>query len=84
VAVEMAQFLLKLLLKQRVLAVHHDSHLLLVATKMLTAKLHSRYVVKSKFLKGRSPKILEARCPSQSRTFHFRLTKPDWQIVYYL
>jgi len=42
--VEMAQFLLKLLLKQRTLAVHHYFHWLLVATKLLTAKFHSRYV----------------------------------------
>jgi len=32
------------LLKQKIFAVHHDFHWLLVATKLLTAKLHSRYV----------------------------------------
>ena len=40
----MVQFLMKHLLKQRISAVHHDFHLLLVATKMLTVKLHSVYV----------------------------------------
>ena len=40
----MVQFLLNFLLKQRILAVYHDFHWLLVATKLLTAKLHSRYV----------------------------------------
>ena len=44
IPVEMAQFLVKLLLKQRILAVHNDFHWLLVATKLLTAKLHSCYV----------------------------------------
>jgi len=36
----MVQFLLKFLLKLRILAVYHDFHWLLVATKLLTAKLH--------------------------------------------
>jgi len=50
----MVQFFLKLLLKQRILAVYHDFHQVLVATKFLTAKLHSLYVVESrKFWKGR-------------------------------
>ena len=40
IPVEMVQFLLKLLLKQRFLAVHYDFHWLLIATKLLTAKLH--------------------------------------------
>jgi len=40
----MVQFLLKLLLKQRILAVHHDFYWLLFATKLLTAKFDSRYV----------------------------------------
>jgi len=43
----MVQFLLKLLLKQRFLAVHHDFHSLLVAKKWFTAKLHSRFVTES-------------------------------------
>ena len=36
---EMVQFLMKLLLKQRILAVYHDIHEVLVATNLLTAKL---------------------------------------------
>ena len=35
---------LKLFLKQNILAVYHDFHCVLVATKLLTAKLHSFYV----------------------------------------
>jgi len=50
VAVEMVQFLLKLLWKQWYLALHHDFHWLLVATKLLTAKLHSHYVKESEIL----------------------------------
>ena len=44
IPVEMVQFLLKILLKEIILAVYHDLHWLLVATKLLTSKLHSRYV----------------------------------------
>jgi len=40
IPVDMLQFLMKHLLKQRILAVHHDFHWVLVATKILTAKLH--------------------------------------------
>jgi len=47
VPVEMVQFLLKLLLKQVIIAAYHDFHWLLVATKMLTAKLHLRYAMES-------------------------------------
>jgi len=47
IPVEMVQFLLELLLKQIFLAVHHDFHWLLIATKLLTAKLHSLYVKES-------------------------------------
>jgi len=44
VTIAMVRFLLKvLLLQQKVLAMRHDFHRLLVATKMLTAKLHSCY-----------------------------------------
>ena len=43
IPVEMVQFLVKILLKQRILAVYHDFHWVLVATKFLTAKLHSLY-----------------------------------------
>jgi len=35
---------LKLLLKQKLLAVYHDFYCLLIVTKLSTAKLHSRYV----------------------------------------
>jgi len=50
VPVEMVQFLMKLLLKQRILAVHNGFHWLIVATKLLTAKLHSLYVKESEIL----------------------------------
>jgi len=40
----MAQFLLKLLLKRKILAVYHDFHRLLLSAKLLTAILNSRYV----------------------------------------
>jgi len=43
----MVQFLFKLLLKQIILAVYHDFRWLLVATKLWTGKLHSRYVKES-------------------------------------
>jgi len=43
ISVEVIQFLLTLLLKQRILAVYHHFHSLLVATKLLTAKLHLLY-----------------------------------------
>jgi len=43
VPAEMVRFISKLLLKQRILAVHHDFHWLLVATKLLTAKRHALY-----------------------------------------
>ena len=45
--VEMVQFLLKLSLKQIIIAVYHDFHWLLVATKLLAVRLHSRYVTES-------------------------------------
>jgi len=44
---EMIQFLLKLLLKQRFLAVYHRFRRLLIATKLLTVKLYSLYVKES-------------------------------------
>ena len=50
VPVEMVQILLKLLLKRKILAVYHDFHWLLVATKLLTAKLHTLYVKESESL----------------------------------
>ena len=71
-------FLMKLLLKQRVLAVYHDFHWVLVAIKFLAAKLHSLYLKESdseilerselewKFGKGRG----------WCQTFYFRLRNP--------
>jgi len=44
---ETVQLLQKLLLKQRILAVCHDFHWVLVASKLLTVKLHSFYVKQS-------------------------------------
>ena len=44
IPIEMAQFPFKFLLKQIFVAVHHDFHCLLIATKLLTAKVHSLYV----------------------------------------
>jgi len=41
IPVEMVQFLLKLFLNQIILAVYHNFHWVLIATKLLTAKLHS-------------------------------------------
>jgi len=74
IPVEMVQFLLTLLLKQRFLAVHHDFHWLLIATKLLTAKLHSLYVKESELLAklGRSRKFWKGL----SRIFHLRLRNP--------
>jgi len=56
--VEMVQFSLKLLLKQIILAVYHDFHWLLAATKLLTTKLHSDYIQESEILKRTKLKIL--------------------------
>jgi len=50
VSVEMVQILMKLLLKQIILAMHHDFYWLLVVTKLLTAKIHSRYVKESELV----------------------------------
>jgi len=47
VPVETVQCILKLRLKQRILAVYHDFHSLLAATKLLISKLHPRYVEES-------------------------------------
>ena len=44
----MVHFLLKLLLKQRILAVHHDFRWLMVATKLLTVKLHVMWKIRSR------------------------------------
>ena len=54
IPVEMVQFHMKLLLKQRILAVHHNFCCVLVATKFLTGKLHSLYVKESEILKGQT------------------------------
>jgi len=62
----MVHFLLKLLLKQRILAVHHDFRWLMVATKLLTVKLHVMWKIRSrKFWKGQ-----------RIRTFYPRLRNP--------
>jgi len=45
--VEMVQLFLKLWLKQIILVVYHDLYWVLVATKLLTAKLHSLNVKES-------------------------------------
>ena len=76
ILVELAQFLMKLLWN-RILAVYHGFHWVLVATKLLAAKLHSLYVKKWeseiserlewKFWKGRS----------WSQTFYLRLRNPE-------
>ena len=50
IPVELVQFLIKLLLKQRILAVYHDFYSVLVATKFLAAKFHSLYVKESEIL----------------------------------
>ena len=47
---KMVQFLMKLLSKQIILAVHHGFYLVLVATKFLTVKFHPRYVKESEIL----------------------------------
>ena len=49
IPVEMVQFLLKLVLKEIILAVFYDFHWVLVTTKLLTAKLHSLYNKESGF-----------------------------------
>jgi len=70
VPAEIVQFILKLLLKRRILAEHHDFHWLLVATKLLTAKLHSCYVKESEL----ASEISEAR----NRTFCLWLRNPGY------
>ena len=57
----MMQFILKLLLKQRFAAVDHDFHWLLIAKRLLTAKLHSLYIKESEseLLESSESKILE-------------------------
>jgi len=52
IPVKMVQFLLKLLLKQRIRAVYHGFYRLLAATKLLTAKPHSSFVKESELESG--------------------------------
>ena len=47
IPVEMVHFFMKLFLKQRILALYRDFHLLLVAIKLLTEKIHSFHVKES-------------------------------------
>jgi len=70
IPVEMVQFLMKLLLKQRFLAVHHDFHF------VLPAKFHFLYVKESEMWKGRSRKFWKGR--SWSRIFYLRLRNPAY------
>jgi len=44
---------LKLLLKHTILSVYHDFHCMLVAAKLLTAKLHSCYAKESEYRESR-------------------------------
>jgi len=64
------------LLKQRILAMYHDFQWLLVATKLLTAKLHSRYV------KELESEILE-RSDILSPTDSATLLGDRWDILRY-
>jgi len=74
IPVEMVQFLLKLSLNQRILAVYHDLHLVLVATKLLTADFIHFMLRSRKFWKG--------RC--WSRTFYLRPRYPANHILNYI
>jgi len=77
VPVEMVHYLLKLLLKQSILAVYHDFRWLLVASKLLTAKRHSCYVMLRSWRResvGHFGKV-ELQC-IRSRTFYLRLRNP--------
>jgi len=58
IPVEMVQFLLKLLVKQRILAVYHGFRWMLVAAKLWTVKLHSCYAKESEILKSSESDIL--------------------------
>jgi len=61
---------MELLLKQIILAVHHDFQWVLVATKFLTAKLHSLYVKESE------SEILERSELESESDFYLRLRNP--------
>jgi len=71
IPVEMVQFLMKLLLKQRILAMYYDFHCVLVATKFVTVKLHSLYVKESGV--GNFGKVGVG-----SRIFYLRLRNPGY------
>jgi len=68
----MVQFILKHMLKQRILAVNRDLHRLLVATKLLTNYIH--VMLDQKCWKGRSRKILEGR----GWPFYLQVCKPSF------
>ena len=61
IPVEMVQFLMKLLSKQRILALYRDFHWVFVATKFLTAKLYSLYVKESEILERSESEIWKGR-----------------------
>jgi len=73
IRVEVVQFLLKLFLKRRFLAVQHDFRWLLIATKLLTAKLFSLHVKELEILEklesesGRRKRML-ARLREQNKS----------------
>ena len=77
IRVEMVQFISRLLLKQRFLAVHHDFHRLLIATKLLSAKLHWLYVKGSGVGVGNFGKLGVG-----SRIFYLRLRNPDNSLLW--
>jgi len=72
IPVEMVQFLLKLLLKQRFLAVHHDFHCF--KTNFITFMLRS---LSRKFWKGRSRSRKFWKGRRRSRIFYLRLRNPE-------
>jgi len=67
---------MKLLLKQRILAVYHDFHWVLVATKFLAAKLHPLYVKESEILERSELEWKFWKGWSWSQTFYLRLRNP--------
>jgi len=95
IAVEMEQFLIKLLLKQIIIAVYHDFHWLLVATKFLAAKLYSLYVKESEsgigaghFTSDSATLIKSALIPTEcakygvkSQKKHFALNKYSHKVL---
>ena len=75
----MVQIILELLLKQKLLAVCHDFHWLLAATKLLTAKLHSRYMKESESdILPRTPTLRKRAFQSIAfRSFSFVRSRKD-------